>query len=1857
MFPEQYQSFRVLAEEALNNWTPGATFRYKPLKPGYSGAVVFKIDISDIKSGNITSGQYILKLSRHSKWVDQDSEIDAHNRAFDRAIDFSKAHLPVLVKTFDLPDDKDSEEGGYAMLYEIAGFSLDAFTAADYPEHPGFMKISEELMTDILNCWVEADPVEEKSPAEILESWLDYRLDSVEGRNLHEFVSATMGDHLVFQEGGEVVINPIKFYQLAKAENWDKRISLKALVHGDLHGGNVLIHRNLEPHSYWIIDFGLSKINLAGYDQSYLEVSQIISNLSGRNTTQLIRVLRQLDDHDENVQLLPGTFWLKNCLEKMRTATKTWQQVSQPRRFDDINHQFCLSRIAAGLNWANKEILPENKRRLALSYAGWYARKYLQTFRADVWSEMWELDQKQKKKSKANGEATQQTANESTAEQFEEHAWNELWETVNGFSIRSEKFILIAEGFENNQHVKALGQLPWSAVIDLDPSSDENGLHQQVASILATYRGLHTFSNNIPVISYQRGTAWMMAAGWNRKDEIATDFDNWTYDYLPVIRKFLSNMENAVNPDSLCFLVLPGKGLDEHAPMARLTKIIDAAVEVTRGRAKIILLGDHGLSGTLKYNHIPLHTATFLKRLENIFGSSSYRTTAQIPSLDDQWKTIPVEALRTMQENFTVLHSNILEEENLNSREHADTFWRGHPPTWLDYNNGNDIERPINLILTNTLREKLSEFRNHTILLHHDPGAGGTTAALRAAWDLHTEYPVAILTKSSEALAVRLRSLYDIAQKPVLLVVEASELTDNPLEKLYRELAGSGTRVVLLYIQRVFNAGIKGGLSLSDPMDEKQAKDFYDSYVELTTEPRRKQELSRITNDESLIRYRSPFFYGLITFQDEFLAVDKYVTEHVKGLRGKQRDIIEYLALVTIYSNSGLSESTLRRMMNISENSSLSLEEIFGEGPFRLVSNRNGYWRLMHQLLAEEVLNHLQGGTGVNWKTNLAKLSIEFIKDLASSTGRNSQTILDLSRQMFTERYGSATDEVEDKHDFAPIIEDVDAIDKSLGHRILTTLTECFPEEAHFWTHLGRHQIYKLDRDREKAEEFLNIAISLAPDDYIHHHVLGLVRRSRVRQLLREIKNENPLSLLEAINPFFEGASEAFKQSRSLEVENPHGYIAHAQMILEVAEKIVKSAGAENIGQIQSSEINKWVEENISSAEDLLSSVRQLYGTLESQEHFLTACYAKLQSLYGNVDQVIQLWEISILRKTDNFFGRRSLVHAYLARKKRKWSAMQLSELRRIVGLMEENLRSTHRSDEDYRLWFEAYKLLPEFDIEEALSRLNVWAAQYPSWRAYYFIYVLHFYLWFSGRTETINEMETALRKCQELIFGRKNFSYLWLSHQATNCPLVSYADLDWDKKLGFWKDTSLMRTINGVIDDPIQTLQAGRILVDNKVKVFFVPFKDEFYPHQDENERVNFFVGFSPEGIRAWKVKRGHVPDANRVSSLQPKDTQYFTSTKSDISEQERTRLLDSLRIERVREFVKDFIQIKLQLGAEPTVSELNERVDAVFGVDDLFKSGTKKNIEDFLRESSRYILVPTSGEVFIADKNQTSKPEEIQEQVALLSGCILLYDEIRNFGFISDGTGPDRFFSQQSVYAQDRHKLKQGRLVEFTPSENEKGLTAAGIRVLGVTQQDLRDVVKAVTLRILIEAENTGQHMKLEDLDKKLYRIFRDKDRLTYRLGYKNLQAFLEAINLHIAGQKPDLIVLREEEHAFGRLRPVRRDTGKPKQNDDAKSKQSKDQIKSKNSTPPKIQIKGEALVAAVQKHAVLLVREGSAKHNMIAATDLGNALSSAFPGEGKLVRRLGCESLLKFLREIPELEITKGKPNVWEVRLRSG
>ena len=1820
--PPSLSKYADLLETALNSWFGSSQTTVGTIDQGRSSSVVFSVNISGAELKRYAGGAYIIKLG----YTDPSSPITVTDKsldegiAYDRAVayndKFARKHLAEQVAQYRNPKDHS-----YAFLYKWAGESLEDYKTCDAVEASALLDTAPQLSVDLLAEWSDSEPRGENSIYGIFEAWLGSKLDPVQNTELFGLLEDVAGDESAIPIAGTVVLNPRSFLEEIRGTE-EKREWFTGFIHGDLHGGNILVDKmQRQSREYSLIDFSHARAGVIGYDQGYLELYAIVRNMGKHDVVRLLEILTSVDIHSNRSFLPDGSLYTFELLTQIRNNIDVWISKNKDTYRSTIEKQILCGRIAAGLNWASKRI-SHNQKLVSLVYSAWYCRLYTDRYLTDTSKKLLtrfaaqESDLESEKPSVANSET-------------DEELWEEFLHSANNFKTSNTVYVLIAEAQEISEEYSSLGQIPWSLVIDLDPDSQNTGVSASMSPVLDKKRSVKYFDGSISMEDGSQSTYWMMAAGWNQKNSPAVGFKEWKISKSKAIRTTLEEFAKNVNPKQTITVVLTGKTLDKNMPFGRVFWLLDEISISTGGTTSSLVVGPGiQLPQSIDAKQFDIESREIVRRIYERYGTHVEDQSVSIPSANGGWVVLNIESLIRLEEYFQVMHSRVLDDDQFNSTDDESClYWRGAYPSARDMFLDRDVLRAQHRSLVDKLREELEKRRNYTLVFEHTPGAGGSTMAIRAAWELHWDYPEAVLKTYSRALSDRLQVLHETSESSVLLVAESSILSATQLEDLYHDLRDRNCRVVILYIKRVLSLENDVHFGVDDPMTTEESADFLAKYSLHLEDKTRLSWLRRISHREEYKKYRTPFFYGLITFEKEFRGVDEYIRSHIADMRGRIGEVMQYLAFVSIYSNTGINDVLIRRLLRFSDSSVLSPEEMFGPGPLRLLVQEGDSWRFMHQVLAEEILKELRGGSGANWRQELIFLALGFIREISSVSDDSSEVVVEMLKKIFVERVKGSFEETEDRQDFAPLIEEIDSISVSSGHTVLTELAEKFEYESHFWNHLGRHFIYKLGRDEPVAEQHLERAVNLSSEDPIHHHTLGLVLRSRIKTIFGRFDLNSGLALLDSIGDMYDRASLAFSRSRELRPEGLYGYITNIQLICEIANKIKYLEGVDSITNIRENSVREWVFQHVSKAEELFSLAQGLYSTVDSRDRYIVDCETKLNNLYGDIDRVIELWELYSLSSTVSVASQRSLAHAYLAREGRKWSQLAPPVLRRIVELMEYNLQKGTQSGSDYRLWFEAIKMLPEFNIDDAISRLSLWGKSFPNWRASYYLYILHFLLWFEGRTQSPDEFEEALEICQKLLVGRKTNSDQWLAVGPGYCPIISSDDMgQWDKTNSFWSDIDDLRRINGSIDSPITGPQAGKIVIDGRVKAFFVP-GTEFQRNIDENRPVSFHLGFSPRGLRAWSVTRGHIQSGSRLTGISG-----ATLLPTPVH---REREPSEVQIESIRNFKKDRIyslidDLLTAYSARFAVIEMSDirvRVEAIYGISLESISLDLDKIQDKIDQTNES-TTSLSYKTTIVSENDV---ENARRSDKTMFGRITYIDK-DGWGYIDN----KYWVTSRLTVGNKKDLFKKNRLVEFVPDVGSRGSIAT---MVDVKDKDNslhkgRLATKSETFKLLeiaikehVNDALPNTNVNLNELTEKLNRIFEGHGQLHVRLGFASnveLINWLEGPSLF--WKNKTAYVKWKEPMPIGKLSNRSYVSTNSVDDNDTIS------LLEGENTPIDYNAGVKNVLENISKHGT----EGSIKQ-----TELSRLLTSTFPG-GEVAMRIGFDSFEEFLRSIDSIEI---------------
>ncbi|GAC67715.1 hypothetical protein GS4_09_00290 [Gordonia soli NBRC 108243] len=1408
----------------------GAEIRLvKPLTGGRSGARVWLCDIIEPASGSASvDGQYVLKVSS--------GPLITTGSASDLALGlgtYAETHVPRMLRSAT-SDDLSVE------LYDLAGHSLDAVrTAESVSDHLDLDEVHSKLASELLRAQLASGSAcSPSSVGSVLEKWLggSWLEDHRGGRLNTESQALNPQQDDLFRHGAELLPDPVLVAHYFLKVPLDG--TLDGICHGDLHERNILVHgsRQTSNLTYWLIDFNWDHRAPLLYDHAYLECSLILGGLERMSNPVLATVLGKIDGVEPAapapLDLIASV--LVHRIKTIRAATEQELLRTEPRRRDLWRRQIVLARIAAALNWASKAAVDPERARAAYLVAAWNLRSWLRDYDSDEWQA---LTSPAPRTAALRGDI------------IPEAEILRLWST---FTLRNtgRDLFIVAGAVPGDIDTSPLAYCDWSAVIDLDPASDISGMASTVIEQLRLRRHVSAFGANIQLTGPRRATNWLMANGWHSHSEATSaSREEWRRGYFRQVREVIDVVRDDSLAGSAAILVLQSDETD--AAYSRIVEYIDEAYQAAP-EVLVLDVGPHASQG--------VDARSFLETVRNSLLQSTPGGVPTIPGATGPVE-IPRADLLRLEVDLEVLHSEKLSDEGEASIA-DDEFWKGRPPTWGELDAQIDLKRDVYPALRHAVLEALDPPQLTQKSVYHSPGAGGTTLGRRTAWDLHLIYPTVRLRNFTDSTAERIDEIFRLAGKPVLVLAEASDLQPSDRDELFEKLRTRGAAAAVLLITRTAHGG-NAGHQLIDPMPLLECRRFIDAHQRPDMSPKASKRLSDLgeqLSDDSPSQYRSPFYIGLCVYDNEFEAIERYVDHHLENLSEAGRQVATYLALVTRYAQFAIPPAVIQRWFGGARPSQLemnqTLTEVLGPDLRHLVVASSGGARLLHPLIAERVLTSQHGGA----QQGLAQISVSFTRELHRALGASS----DVARKMLAELfvYRAPISGRDRKGNFAQVIQ---ALTPEGGQLVFETLTDLYPHEPHFWNHRGRYHIYVVKGDFSKAEAHLNNAVKEAgADASLHQHTLGMVRRfwleNEVRDLLK-VGGEpiNADRLLERIQPLYASAMEAFAQSRT-GMTTDHGLVTPLQLLTFIVDALMRASKEPNLPSLLATNttVADWIAGQIDEAEALLDELRTATLDGRSRHRFYERLTQELDLLYGDIEALVEQWHaLKEDRGHESSALGLALARTIFAATGRDWSDVSEARSREIHEMLWEAVSTGTSSDSDLRLWIQAYRRLPEYSETIVLERLS-FAAEFGSLDAHYYLYVLNFMRWLRGDVQNQDRARQFLERCQPLARNKnRSWSFEWVGESEPAPTVVHFTELGSQPPgaNNFFTRAYLLRRLEGVIER-IDGPQAGRIrVIPGTLTAHFRP-RLKFLQTRDINATVDFFLGFTYDGLRAYEVE-----------------------------------------------------------------------------------------------------------------------------------------------------------------------------------------------------------------------------------------------------------------------------------------------------------------------------------------------------------------------------------------------------------------
>lgn len=1439
---------------------------------GKSGAGVWLVDAQLPK----WSGVGVIKLEPTDSLNGRAEEAAAHASAVAFNPLFAGKHIAKLVQS--------TEHNGYSVaLFEAAGGGMENCRALRLLPSNLHKSACERIAESLLKDWNKTarESVGTQSESRLLQSWLGYRIYREQGGRIEDRMKSfgIAASAKAFSYAGNTYPNPL-YWALENNLNHNEGIRpIIGFLHNDLHADNALVLQDIGPQSnFLLIDFALAEGNQPLlYDQAYLEFSSLLQFSQSTDVVLWINEIQKTtkltgpqDIYSLGIDRLRVP--IADSIAAIRMVCRSWASSQFSSRKAQVHRQGILARVAVGLNYLNKGPVDWHIQLISLLYAAANLKEYFEYCHIPI------------------PDPTCTLQEQELVPGISLTAIREACAFVDSFQQGRSHYILL-NALDQSQYVEAnfsaLSQVHWSIVLDFENSSGGNTFQEFATSLLEKSALIRVIipDQATRADASPRSTNWIKCRGSdNIVGSVAQDYDQWRRRKLQRIRNLLSEILVGLGSLPVRFVVLQGSMNEGYS-----SAVAEALFEVAlTDDVRCLWIGSPSRSENLPAKDVKTVAAPpldfLLKGIELALGDTNRGSSLRLPKRShgqDGTVLDEITDLRTIaviNEDLEIVHGGLADASASNA---SGDFLRGAPISWLELELEQDLIRDLNEDAIQNLKGALSDPRNRLVEIMHKPGAGGSTFARRLIWQLKETFPSAILRRFSEHTKSRIESLFHLCSLPVLLVVEADVCTREDAVRLLHAASTRNVRCCIVFVSRLTGpapafAVDKHRIYLSDIMPAPEAKRFFGRYA-FGASVDQQANLRQLAFADSYQRFRSPFFFGLFRFEEGFSHVPAYVQGHLASQTEKQKRLLAFASLVSVFAQTGLPERLLAAVANEPYAPGQMLGRLFGSDADRLFvcySKEEFTVRASHPLIGHHILEIATGATrgSSGWYSKIGTLALQFIDAVAHYADSYGNQIVDLLMQLFIQREHLV--ESDRRSHFSALL--VEISEAPYQAEIFKRLTTVLPNEPHFWNHYGRHCMYAKIPRLEEAVSHLGEAIRLQPNDELHHHTLGMVYRSKVRETLAQfVKGSGgEVDAWDAIRNDYMLARACFERTRSLSRgANQYPYISDIQMVTRTISILRGISIAPTWLEFLKEEtsIVQVLRNELASANDLLVEVKKLTDETADQPDYVELMDFYVQRIERDSDALVEYLTSRLSQVGgDSFQNRRFLLSVQQQRQQRVGRLHSPQELEKYLAIAEQNLGEIQPSDQDYRHWFNLYRDSSRFDITEAIARCYRWHQETSSLDSAFFLYVLYFFQWYDGAIRNVDIVISSLDRCVALSQERNRRPSLeFLSNAAT--PGIIPVDRlgPRDAKTGFFSQIGNLAVVEGVVHE-IKGPQAGTISVVPKwfrsgvdtsagtqtMRAFFVPGED-FLPGADENRRVRFFLGFRRGGLRAHEVKR----------------------------------------------------------------------------------------------------------------------------------------------------------------------------------------------------------------------------------------------------------------------------------------------------------------------------------------------------------------------------------------------------------------
>lgn len=1091
--------------------------------------------------------------------------------------------------------------------------------------------------------------------------------------------------------------------------------------------------------------------------------------------------------------------------------------------------------------------------------------------------------------------------------------WNDLLQYVDNFS-KLNKYILIApptlEGCTAQQK-EVLARINWSFVLDFDSKSKVDGLFKAFENtkkssfIPLTLR--QKGQKNIVSEGSHRNINWLFANGLNTVPEtVSQNIRNWrSLKYHLFIKELFSDFfSKGINRYMVIYL------WDDLNYVEEITRIISEIEELPPDLMKHVFISKNSdtidkTDGLDKYG---INFKTFNLSHQDIV--SGIINVIDKPELETDKILIPARTkseenaivdisdiyTKLLDNHITVVYQNIEQGVPNKLDDNIPTFYQGEQITWRELSIDTEVKRnkydELELKIGSHLR---SAKKSMKFELFHKPGAGGTTLAIKIAYDLRHIFPTIIITHFDKISTYRsLLQFMDRVNRPALAVVEASNIALNDLDDLIRNCNSNKLIVCFLYVRRALQNVKSGEFSVfvNDAMGDINERDKFLAKSNLYAKD--KKVLEELQHRQAIECEVIDFSLAINEKEYNNTKLIDYINEYVSKMPENQIRFTAYTSLIYYYSQKNVSELVFRSLFK--KGLTEELKQTAGDKQYirKILIQEfdqhkfiyTDYWRPRFSKFAEMVLKVVLGGKNVeNWKEQINIYALDFIRVFKE----NNEYLVDETRGIlkgiFFERNNEdllGTEEqwksAVDNDQFSFLLRDIG--NKQKQKVILTMLVEEYPSETHFLGHLARflYEKAEVEAEFEESEKYLLKAFeySEASKDFNLQHIGGMNKRRHIEFLKRRHSHGPDIIFDESIiKGLSDDANLYFNKSRTINPYNVHAYVAQIQTLITVIDFGRELSGIDRKELFITNPKYSWY---LDQYETVIRLIDEAQILIEQQEtlgktskimkahNYISASEGKSYELLGKYGISTEMFK-NLIETSDRGYRPqlrvmyiKSLLLGKVKGDKMKidsaWALLKSEEVQNVAKLIDDNILQDSGNIFTLRLWFKLVRYSSiNVPLDEIIARLKIWYDQSESFKilhleAAYYLYVLHSCLAIrsgdSISTVHKNEANIYIKKCRELSHSSKYPFEYYTDGKEIAC-IINH------RKKG--PDNSILERVEGTIT-LITSRQQGKITLMCGLEAFFVPYLGSFVQGTDETTNVSFYLGFRHDGLFAIEVR-----------------------------------------------------------------------------------------------------------------------------------------------------------------------------------------------------------------------------------------------------------------------------------------------------------------------------------------------------------------------------------------------------------------